>query len=512
MITPELTARIRHLFYAEHWKIGTIASQLDLHHETVRHALETDRFNRPRQLRPTKLDPYREFLRATLDEYPRLRATRMYQMLVMRGYTGGVLQVRRLMAQLRPQPREAFLRLRAFPGEQAQVDWAHFGEVTIGSARRRLSCFVVTLSHSRALFLEFFFDQTLENFLRGHVDAFQDWGAAPRIVLYDNLRSAVLERLGNAIRFHPRLLEFSAHYHFQPRACAPARGNEKGRVERAIRYVRDSYFAARPFTTLEDFNRQALVWRDQVAHRRAWPGGDDRTVEEAFEEEKPFLLPLPAHPFDTDLVRPVRSGKTIYVRFDLNDYSIPPNQVGRTLTLVASVTTVRLLDGITEVALHRRCYDRHQLILDPAHQDALVEEKRKAFASTAGSRLAAAVPESEPLLQAAFHRGESIQRQSRLLLGLLEDYGACELRAAVREALDRETPRASSVAFILQKRWRSQKRRQILAVVPSRRELADIYVQPHHPEIYDDLSKPESQNGSDDPAPPAGTPSPGRIP
>ncbi len=269
MITPELTAKIRHLFYAEHWKIGTIASQLGLHHETVRHALETDRFNRARRLRPTKLDPYGEFLRATMAEHPRLRATRMYQMLVTRGYTGGVLQVRRLMARLRPQPQEAFLRLRTFPGEQAQVDWAHFGEVTIGSARRRLSCFVVTLSHSRALFLEFFFDQTLENFLRGHVDAFQDWDAAPRIVLYDNLRSAVLERLGDAIRFHPRLLELSAHYHFQPRACAPARGNEKGRVERAIRYVRDSYFAARPFTTLEDFNCQALVWRDQVAHAHA---------------------------------------------------------------------------------------------------------------------------------------------------------------------------------------------------------------------------------------------------
>ncbi len=172
------------------------------------------------------------------------------------------------VARLRPEPREAFLRLRSFPGQEAQADWAHFGEVRIGSARRRLSCFVLTLSHSRALFLEFFFDQTLENFLRGHVDAFADWGGVPRIVLYDNLRSAVLERHGNPIRFHPRLLELAAHYHCQPRPVAPVRGNQKGRVERAIRYVRDSYFAARPFTTLEDFNRQARAWRDEVAHRR----------------------------------------------------------------------------------------------------------------------------------------------------------------------------------------------------------------------------------------------------
>lgn len=494
MIAPELITSIRQLYYAEHWKIGTIAAELGLHQETVRGALETDRFNRAQVLRPTKADPYMDFIRATLEQYPRLRATRLYQMLTARGYTGSIIQLRRLVARLRRQPKEAFLRLRSFPGEQAQADWAHFGEVTIGGARRRLSCFVLTLSHSRALFLEFFFDQTLENFLRGHVDAFHDWGSSPRVVLYDNLRSAVLDRLGDAIRFHPRLLELAAHYHFQPRACAPARGNEKGRIERAIRYVRDSYFAARPFTTLEDFNRQALVWRDEVAHRRPWPGGDCRTVQDAFEEEKPYLLPLPVHRFDTDLVHPIRSGKTIYVRFDLNDYSIPPSLVGRTLTLVASATTVRLLDGSMEVASHRRSYDRHQLILDPAHQQALIEEKRKALGSTAGSRLATAVPESEQLLQAAFQRGESVRRQTQLLLGLLDDYGAAELRAAIREALDRQTPRASSVAFILQKRWRSQKRRPVLPVAPSRVELADIHIQPHSSQIYDDLSKPDSES------------------
>ena len=300
--------------------------------------------------------------------------------------------------------------------------------------------------------------------------------------------------MGDVIRFHPRMLELAAHYHFQPRACAPARGNEKGRVERAIQYVRTSFFAARPFTTLEDFNRQALEWRDRIAHQRPWPGGDSRTVAEAFAEEKPLLLPLPIHPFDTDLVRPIRSGKTIYVRFDLNDYSIPPAMVGRTLTLVASFSTVRLLDGATQVASHRRSYDRHQLILDPAHQDALLAEKRKAFASTSGSRLASAVPESEQLLLAAFQRGESPQRQTRQLLGLLDDYGSSELRAAVREALDRQTPTASSVAFILQKRWRSSKRRLAVSVAPSRSELAGIHVQPHNSEIYDDLSKSEPES------------------
>lgn len=491
MISEELVIRIRNLYYAEHWKIGTIASELGLHAETVRGALETDRFNRPRILRNTKLDPYMEFVRATLEAHPRLRATRLYQMLVVRGYTGSVVQLRRVVATLRPRPKEAFLRLQVLPGEQGQCDWAHFGEVRIGQAKRKLSCFVLTLSHSRALYLEFFFDQTLENFMRGHVHAFANWGHSPRRILYDNLKSAVLDRWGAATRFHPRLLELAAHYHFQPVACAPARGNEKGRVERAIQYVRDSFFAARPFTTLEDFNRQALVWRDQIAHRRPWPGGPGRTVAEVFEEERPCLLRLPEHSFDTDLIRPIHSGKTIYVRFDLNDYSIPPDKIGRTLTLVASPSTVRLLDGQTEVARHRRSYDCRQLILDPAHQEALLAEKTRAFSSTAGSRLSSAVPESEALLAAGFKHGQSPRRQAAQLLKLLDDYGAAELRVAVHEALAAETPQISSIAFILQKRWRSAKRRATPRVIPARADLAGIHVQPNSLEIYDELSKSE---------------------
>src|SRR5271157_2399132 len=237
MISEEQVAHIRHLFHAEHWKMGTIAAELGLHPDTVRRALDTDRFRSHPRLRDRLTDPYLDFLRQTLQQYPRLRATRLFQMIRPRGYTGSMTQLRRVVAELRPAYREAFLRLRTFPGEQGQADWAHFGEVAIGRARRRLSAFLLTLSYSRALWLEFFLDQSLENFLLGHVHAFADWGGAPRTILYDNLKSVVLERRGDAIHFHPRLLELSAHYHFAALPCRPARGNEKGRVERAIQYA-----------------------------------------------------------------------------------------------------------------------------------------------------------------------------------------------------------------------------------------------------------------------------------
>jgi transposase len=490
MISDEQVAHIRHLFHAEHWKVATIAAELHLHPDTVRIALDTDRFRSHPRLRDRLTDPYLGFLRQTLQQYPRLRATRLFHMIRPRGYTGSITQLRRVVAELRPPRREAFLRLHTFPGEQAQADWAHFGEVAIGRARRRLSGFVLTLSYSRALWLEFFFDQSLENFLLGHVHAFQDWGGAPRSVETDNLRSVVLERRGDAIHFHPRFLELSAHYHFATRPCRPARGNEKGRVERAIQYARGSFFAARSFTTLTDFNRQALDWRNQVAHQRRWPGDDSRIVAQAFEEEKPHLLPLPAHPFSCELMRTVYADKTLCVRFDLNDYSVPPQVLGRALTLVASPTIVRLLDGSTEIASHLRSYDRHQLVEDPAHRQALLAQKRKALGSTASGRLAASVPESQAFLQAAFERGESTAPLTAQLLRLLDDYGAAELAAALPEALEHHTPRLSSVAFILARRHRQRRHRAPLPVNLSRRpDLENLTVSNPSLEAYDELSE-----------------------
>ena len=489
MISAETRAQIRQWFFAEHWKIGTIAQALRIHPDTVRHAIESDRFHRAQTLRACLTDPYLPFIRQTLDQHPRLRATRIYQMIRDRGYQGGVIQLRRVVATLRPIRRELFLRLHKFPAEEAQVDWAHFGEVRVGRARRRLSCFVITLSYSRAMYLEFFFDQTLENFLRGHVHAFEAWSGTPRVILHDHLRSAVLERRGDQVHFHPRLLELCAHYHCLPRPCQVRAANQKGRVERAIRYVRESYWAGRDFTTLSECNRQALLWRDQVAHQRPWPGDNTRTVADAFAEEQSRLLPLPVHPFNPDVMVSFRPQKTIYVRFDRNDYSFPPEGLGRPLTLVASDSLVRILDGAQEIACHVRSYDQQQEVLHPPHQQALLQLKRKAFDSTPSGRLAQAAPDSETLLDLAFAQGESAGSQTAQLLKLLDLYGAAALRSAIREALERNTPRASSVAFLL--RQRQQKTSSTLPVIDlSRHPQAQfIDVQPHDLETYDELTR-----------------------
>jgi transposase len=504
MISPEQRAEIRRLFYAEHWRVGTIATTLGVHHDTVRHAIEHDRFVRVgTQVRPSALDPYKAFLAATLEQYPRLRATRLHAMLRERGYLGSAVQVRRYVRTIRPTARaEAYLRLETLPGEQGQVDWGHFGHVPVGGARRVLSCFVLVLSWSRAVYARFALDQTLESFLRGHVEAFTALRGVPRTLLYDNLKSVVLERVGDHIRFHPRVLELAGHYHFAPQPCAPYRGNEKGKVERMIQYLRHSFFAARRFTSLDDLNAQLATWIAETAHVRPVPSTPGRLVREAWVAEQPRLLPLPEHPFGCDLVRAVASGKTPYVRFDGNDYSIPHTLVRRPLTLVASETAVALLDGPTEIARHPRSYAHGQRVEAPAHLALLAREKRHAHDLRGRDRLRQACPQAERFVDALAQRGTPLASQTAALLRLLDEYGTAALDAALATALARGAINTASVAHLLDQRARARRQPPPLAVVlPADPRVRDLRVTPHALTAYDALLTPPPTPEPGDAAP-----------
>jgi transposase len=298
-----------------------------------------------------------------------------------RGYPGAPDHFRAIVARLRPRPAaQAYLRLRTLPGEQAQVDWAHFGKLTVGRAVRPLMAFVMVLSYSRHLFLRFYLGAAMNYFIRGHVEAFASFNSVPRVLLYDNLKSAVLERSGDAIRFHPTLLELAAHYRFEPRPVAVARGNEKGRVERAIRFVREAFFAARTFRDLDDLNAQAAAWCEGACADRLCPEDRARTVRTVFAEEAPRLLALPENPFPTEERIEVSVGKSPYARFDLNDYTVPHTHVNRTLSVLATLDTVRILEGSHVLAIHPRTFDRGAQIEIKAHLEALVTHKRAARA------------------------------------------------------------------------------------------------------------------------------------
>ncbi len=465
-IDKQIEAKILRYHFVEQWRTGTIATQLGIHHSVVDRVLSQAGLPKvERSAHPSMIDPYLPFIIDTLNQFPTLTAARLYDMAKQRGYPGGPSQFRQRISQLRPRKQpEAYLRLKTLPGEQSQVDWGHFGHIQIGQAKRPLMGFVMVLSWSRQIFLRFYLNAQMENFLRGHVAAFETWQGLSKVILYDNLKSAVLERQGDAIRFHPTLLALSAHYRFEPRPVAVARGNEKGRVERAIRYIRDNFFAGRHWQTLDELNAQAELWCQGTSANRRCPENNALSVKAAFLQEQSSLLALPDNPFDTRERVEVRARKTPYVRFDLNDYSIPHQQVQKTLSVHADLDRVRIIDGDELIAEHPRSFGKGEQIEQEAHINALWLAKTHAKLHRGQDRLSQTSDHAPVLLQQSLERGHVIKTTVRLLNEYLDQYGRDELHQALGEALRQHSPYPQAVQQILERRREEKQKSPPLAV------------------------------------------------
>lgn len=489
-ISQEKAADILRYHYVEKWPVGTISKQLGIHHDAINRVLsQAGIVKAERTHRASLIDSYLPFVKQTLEQFPSVCASRLYGMVKERGYSGGPDHFRHLIAEHRPRKiPEAFLRLKTLPGEQGQVDWGHFGQLTVGQAKRPLMAFVMVLSWSRHIFLRFYLNQQMANFLRGHEAAFERWQGLPKVLLYDNLKSAVLERQGDAIRFNPQLLEFASFYHFEPRPVAVYRGNEKGRVERAIRYVRANFFAAREFNDVDDLNAQADSWCQGQSADRLCPEDKTMTVGEAFEQERPSLLSLPDNRWPTDERVDVNVGKTPFVRFDKNDYSIPYTHVRKVLTVTATLTQVRILEGQAEIATHSRSFDKGEQVEAPEHIEALIDRKRKGRKQRGQDRLIHAVPACSQLLNEAALRGDNLGSITSTLLRLLDHYGASELDIAVSEAVTKKVPHPNAVRQTLQKRREERLEPPPLAVaLPDDTRVRNLTVKPHALTDYDQL-------------------------
>jgi transposase len=454
VISKEIEARIRRHFHADTWPVATIARELGRHHSTVRRVLTRDGVPAEAFVRrAAMIDPYLPFILETLEKYPRIKASRLFAMVRERGYEGAKDHFRAMIARHRPRkPSEAFLRRPALIGEEAQVDWAHFGEVEVDGTRRKLSAFALVLKWSRKMVLRFGFEMTTGAFLSHHQHAFEALGGVPRVILYDNLKSAVIARVGDAIVFNDDLLAFAGHYHYEPKPCAPYRGNEKGAVERAIRDVRESFWEGRAWAGLEQLNADAAAWSKEIRGQRKNPDDPTLTNNEAFEQEKSRLRALPDDRFPVEDRATVRIQKTPYARFDGNDYSVPHTHVRRTVTISASQGLVRVLDGVTEIARHPRCWGKRRTIEDARHIADLVAVKREAHKQRGQTRLIGVVPVAAEFLRAAADRGTNIGALSGHLNALLDDFGHEELAIAMAEALAAGALHAAAVRQVLDRR------------------------------------------------------------
>jgi transposase len=451
-MNAELWAEIKRLHGIDKIPIAEIARRLHLDRKTVRRAVRSERL--PVTVRSTAqslLDSYKPYLNDRLAVHPRLPATVLIRELKKQGYAGQLRILQDYLKKIRSQAKEVFLRIETPPGEQGQCDWASCGTVRIGRVVRKLSAFVMVLSYSRMIYVEFTLSQCLEDFLQCHVNAFRFFGGVPRKILYDNLKQVVLWRSGADIRFNPRFMEFAGVFGFQPVPCNVARGNEKGKVENGIYYLRVSFMAGRTLVWPE-VNLDVQAWMADTANIRVHRTTRERPLDR-WEKEKPLLLALPERAYDTAIIRAVRSSHQALVRFEGNFYSVPHAFAYRTLLLKATATGVRLLSETeTEVATHIRSYDRGVLVEDPKHYEGILATKRKHFSNILHKRFlelgAVANRFLEGLKAAELSPGRHLQQ----ILGLISSYGKGEVLSAMEHAMTCNAYGAAYVQNILLQR------------------------------------------------------------
>jgi hypothetical protein len=365
------------------------------------------------------------------------------------------------------------------------VDWGIIGEWPVKGGTRTLSVFAMVLSYSRANFVHFSFDQEMGRWLEAHNLAFG----------YFRLKSAVLERVGRAKRFHPTMLDMAAWYRFEAYPVNIGKGEEKGGVESGVKFVKNSLMpeiraSGLVGISLDELNKLALEWCVVTGGNRPWKRSTSYRVSDALEKERPYLTPLPNEPFPAATEKPVRVGKTPYIRFDRNDYSVPHTAVRRTLLVRADSRRVRIFDGKEEIAEHTRNWGVHQLVENPEHVARLKEVKRNARHHARQDRLMRMVPRTEDFLLELSTRRRRLHRAVRQLEEMLDTHGADELRIAIDEALAAGTPSTASVQLILDRRQHEACQAPQLPIdLPADPKIRDIVVKQQDLGKYDVLSR-----------------------
>lgn len=378
MIDYETYCKIKDCHERQQLTIAQTARALGLHAQTVaKWAHRTQYRARHAAPRSSRLDPFKARMVRLLETHP-YSAQQIFQRLREEGFDGGFTIVKDYVRKVRPVRREAFLKLSFAPGECAQVDWGEYGSIGVGSTRRRLSFFVMVLCHSRLMYVEFTVSQTMEHFLAAHEHAFAAFQGCPARLMIDNLKSAVISRVvGEAPVFNPRYLDFARHWGFDISPCNLAKGNEKGRVENGVGYVKKNFLNGLDFLDFSAVNPAAEVWLASIANVRVHGETHQRPVD-LFMEEQPRLQPLNPLPYDIGRIASQRASKQFRIALDTNHYSVPAEYASQRVTVKAYPERVCIYHQDKLIARHVRSYDRRLDIEDPDHPKALLAQRRNA--------------------------------------------------------------------------------------------------------------------------------------
>ena len=320
---------IRHL-YAQGLKKAEIARQVGVSRPTVyRHIARRD-VGQTRRARPSKLDPYKDYIRARLDKYD-LPATVLLREIRSQGYDGGITILKQFVREIKDR-KIALLteRFETLPGQQAQIDWGECGTVTVDGLRRKLYVFILVLGFSRMLFARFTTSTRQPVLLACLREAFAELGV-PHELLLDNMKQAVDRHTPDGVQFNRTFLDFCDHHGVLPLAAPPYWARVKGKVERGVGYVKRSFLEGRSFVDLDDLNRQADHWRDSVANVRIHGTTGERPIDRHLRERE-YLRPLTAVPhYDTRPIEVRKVANDSHIRYRNVFYSVDPDAVGQTV-------------------------------------------------------------------------------------------------------------------------------------------------------------------------------------
>ncbi len=267
MLKSDQISELHRLHWVEKWSLRKIARHMRIGRRTIAKYLDAPAPKPAHRERAHKIDPWKTAIDELLEKDPDANAPVISQRLQPLGFDGRLTIIKDYLRVLRKNSvaRRAYVRVEPAPGERFDVDWGHFGALVYNGATRKLYGFCLVEAHSRKMYLEFTHSQSFETFARCHIHAFQFFRGVSREIWFDNLATAVAEHDGNLVRFNPRFLAFARECGFIPRACHVRAPWEKGKVERAIGYVRQNFWPLRSFTDLADVNAQARQWLKEVA-------------------------------------------------------------------------------------------------------------------------------------------------------------------------------------------------------------------------------------------------------
>lgn len=435
MINFSQYSQMQHLHHEDKLSAAQIAEKMSLNVKTVSKWLACERFEaRKNKGRSSKLDPHKAAIRSWLEKHP-YSAQQIFQRLCdEQGYTGGYTTVKTYVRRVRPPAKKAYLSLSFAPGESAQVDWGHCGNIAVGNTHRALSVFVMVLSHSRQMYVEFTLSQKQEHFLGCHARAFEYFSGVPESVMVDNLKSAVLQnKRGEPPVWNPRYAEFAQDYGFAIVACNPRSPQEKGRVENGVGYVKKNFLRGRHFKDFYHIASQARSWLDQTANQRVHRSTGEKPAE-LWEREKAQLQSLPLNPPQTATLLRRRATSTFRVCIDGNRYSVPAQYANHYLDIYLESEEILIRHQGKLVASHRRDYGRGGDFEDPDHPRALLAGRRKARAQKQLQSFLQLGEHAEAFYQQLQQRRLNAPEHVRKILGLEGTYTRAQISEAISDA------------------------------------------------------------------------------